>query len=63
MMKLGRPKTDGDELPFGREQKLEAHVMRVAGRSYEEIAKTFGVDQDVAHRLVIAGIAELPSDR
>ena len=59
----GIPRTDGDELPFGREQKLEARVMRVFGRSYEEIAERFGVDRDTAYRLVEAGGQELPTDR
>jgi hypothetical protein len=52
-----------DELPFSREEKLEACVMRVAARSYDEICKRFGVDRQTAYRLIEAGRNELPADR
>jgi hypothetical protein len=58
------PKSSGEEeLPFGREEKLEACVMRVAGRGYDEIAERFGIEPRMAHRLVRAGLEELPADR
>lgn len=52
-----------DELPFGRNEKLEACVMRVAARSYDEICERFGIDRHMAYRLVLAGGKELPADR
>jgi hypothetical protein len=56
------PKSSGDELPFGREEKLEAYVMRVAARHYEEIGERFGIEPRMAVRLVEAGFKELPTD-
>jgi hypothetical protein len=55
--------SDDDELPFGREERLEARVMRIAARGYDEIAERFGVDRHMAYRLVVAGGKELPADR